>query len=99
MAKKLPPIHPGEILREEFMRPLGLSSNALARAIDVTPARLNEIVRERRGISADTALRLARYFGSSVELWMNLQRRYDVECARDALGDTLEKITPLKAAA
>lgn len=99
MAKKLPPVHPGEILREEFMRPLGLSSNALARAIGVTPARLNEIVRERRGISADTALRLARYFGSSVELWMNLQRRYDVECARDALGDTLKKITPLKAAA
>lgn len=99
MAKKLPPIHPGEILREEFMRPLGLSSNALARAIDVTPARLNEIVRERRGISADTALRLARYFGSSVEVWMNLQRRYDVECARDALGGKLKKITPLKAAA
>ena len=99
MVKKLLPIHPGEILREAFMRPLGLSSNALARAIVVTPARLNEIVRERRGISADTALRLARYFGSSVELWMNLQRRYDVECARDALGDALKAIKPLKAAA
>ncbi len=99
MAKKLPPIHPGEILREEFMRPLGLSSNALARAIGVTPARVNEIVRERRGISADTALRLARYFGSSVEVWMNLQRRYDVECARDALGGALGKIAPLEVAA
>ena len=76
-----------------------LSSNALARALVVTPARLNEIVRERRGISADTALRWARYFGSSVELWKNLQRRYNVECARDAPGDALEKITPLKAAA
>ena len=99
MVKKPLPIHPGEILREEFLRPLGLSSNALARAIVVTPARLNEIVRGRRGISADTALRLARYFGSSVDLWMNLQRRYDVECARDALGDALEKIKPRKAAA
>ncbi|MEJ7670013.1 MAG: HigA family addiction module antitoxin [Casimicrobiaceae bacterium] len=98
MVKKLLPIHPGEILREEFMPPLGLSSNALARAIVVTPARLNETVRGRRGISAETALRLARYFGSSVELWMNLQRRYDVECARDVLGDALKKITPQKAA-
>lgn len=67
MPRKLPPIHPGEILREEFMRPLGLSSNALARAIGVTPARVNEIVRERRGITADTALRLARYFGTDAQ--------------------------------
>ena len=76
MPKKLSPIHPGEILREEFMKPLGLSSNALARAIDVTPARVNEIVRERRGISADTALRLARFFGTDVQSWMNLQSHY-----------------------
>ncbi len=95
MAKKLPPIHPGEILREEFMRPLGISSNALARAIEVTPARVNEIVRERRGISADTALRLARYFNTSVEVWLNLQRRYDVECAKDAIGTALKRIHPL----
>lgn len=99
MPKRLPPLHPGEILREDFMRPLSLSSNALARAIGVTPTRLNEIVRGRRGISADTALRLGRYFGSSVELWMNLQRRYDVECARDALGDALKEITPMKSVA
>ena len=65
MSKKLRPIHPGEQLREEFMIPLGLSSNALARALNVTPARINEIVRERRGITADTALRLARYFNTS----------------------------------
>ena len=64
MTRKLPPIHPGEVLREEFMQPLGLSSNALARALEVTPARINEIVRERRGISADTALQLARFFGT-----------------------------------
>ena len=92
MSKKLPPIHPGEILREEFMRPLGLSSNALANAIGVTPARVNEIVRERRGISADTALRLARYFGTDAQSWMNLQQRYDLECAKDALGGTLNRI-------
>ena len=75
MTEKLPPIHPGEILREEFMQPLGLSCNALARAMGVTPARINEIVRERRGVSAETALRLARVFGTSVDLWMNLQQR------------------------
>lgn len=92
------PVHPGEILYEEFMRPLDLSSNALARAIGVTPARVNEIVSGKRGISADSALRLARFFGTSVDVWMNLQHRYDVECARDALGDALQKIQPLRAA-
>jgi addiction module HigA family antidote len=92
MSRKLPPIHPGEILREEFMRPLGLSSNALAKAIDVTPARVNEIVRERRGISADTALRLARYFGTDAQSWMNLQQRHDLECAKDVLGAKLARI-------
>ena len=94
MPKKLSPIHPGEILREEFMKPLGLSSNALARAIDVTPARVNEIVRERRGISADTALRLARFFGTDVQSWMNLQSHYDIQCAEDAAGRLIQKITP-----
>ncbi len=77
------------------MLPLGLSSNALARAIGVTPARINEIVRERRGITAETALRLARFFGTSVDLWMNLQQRYDLERAKDLLGDSLEQITPM----
>jgi antitoxin HigA-1 len=99
MTDKLPPIHPGEILREDFMLPLGLSSNALARAIGVTPARINEIVRERRGITAETALRLARFFGTSVDLWMNLQQRYDLERAKDLLGDSLEQITPMHLAA
>ena len=96
MGKKLPPIHPGEILREEFMKPLGLSSNALARALDVTPARINEIVRERRGISADTALRLARFFGTDVQSWMNLQTHYDIQCAEDAAGRAILKIAPRK---
>ena len=92
MSKKLPPIHPGEILREEFMRPLGLSSNAFAKAINVTPARVSDIVRERRGISADTALRLARYFGTDAQSWLNLQQHYDLECAKDSLGTQLAKI-------
>ncbi len=94
MSNKLEPIHPGEQLREEFMQPLGLSSNALARALGVTPARINEIVRERRGISADTALRLARYFDTSHAFWMNLQTRYDLQCAEDAAGETIARITP-----
>ena len=99
MTDKLLPIHPGEILREDFMLPLGLSSNALARAIGVTPARINEIVREKRGITAETALRLARFFGTSVDLWMNLQQRYDLERAKDLLGNSLEQITPMYLAA
>ena len=99
MAKKLAPIHPGEILREEFMVPLGLSSNALARALEVTPARINEIARERRSISADTALRLARYFNTSHEFWMNLQAHYDVELARAAAGKAIAHIRPLALAA
>ncbi len=99
MTEKLPPIHPGEILYEEFMRPLGLSSNAVARAIGVTPARINEIVRERRGVTAETALRLARFLGTSVELWMNLQQAYDLECAKDRLGTALDHIQPMHRAA
>ena len=94
MVRKLPPIHAGEILREEFMKPLGLSSNALARALEVTPARINEIVREQRGISADTALRLARYFGTDVQSWMNLQTHYDIQCAEDAAGRAIRRIAP-----
>src|SRR6266852_9250603 len=94
MSKKLRPIHPGEQLREEFMIPLGLSSNALARALNVTPARINEIVRERRGISADTALRLARFFGTDAHSWLNLQSHYDVQCAEDAAGQAIKRIRP-----
>lgn len=94
MAKKLAPVHPGEILREEFMVPFGLSSTSLANAIGVTPARVNDIVRERRGITADTALRLARYFGTDVESWMNLQKNYELEIARRELGGNLASIQP-----
>ena len=95
MTKKLKPIHPGEQLREEFMVPLGLSSNALARALGVTPARINDIVRERRGISADTALRLARYFGGDAKSWLNLQTNYDIQCAEDAASVAIARIRPL----
>lgn len=94
MRKKLPAIHPGEVLREEFMKPMGFSSNALAKALGVTPARINEIVRERRGITADTALRLARFFGTDVPSWLNLQQQYDICCAQDALGKSLQAIHP-----
>lgn len=96
MARKLKPVHPGEILREEFMRPMGISSNALARAVNVTPARINEIVREERDISADTALRLAWYFGTDVQSWMNLQTHYDIECAQAQAGRALSRIRPLQ---
>jgi len=81
-TNKLAPIHPGEILREEFMKPHGLSQNALARALNVPPRRINEIVLEKRGITADTALRLARYFGTTAELWTGLQADYDLRLAR-----------------
>jgi addiction module HigA family antidote len=78
------PIHPGEILREEYLSPLSLSANSLAKALSVTPARINDIVRERRGITADTALRLARYFGTDARSWMNLQAAYDLRVAEIA---------------
>lgn len=81
-TNKLPPIHPGEILREEFMLPHGLSQNALARALNVPPRRINEIVLEKRGITADTALRLARYLGTTAELWTGLQADYELRLAR-----------------
>ncbi len=81
----LPPIHPGEMLREEFLVPMGLSANALAIAIGVPATRIGEIVNERRGISADTAIRLGRYFHMSAEFWMNLQSDYDLESARFVL--------------
>ena len=93
-AKLLAPIHPGEILREEFMLPMALSSHAVARAIGVTPARVNDIVNEKRGITADTALRLGRYFGTSADVWINLQKRYELETARRELGNTLASIQP-----
>jgi antitoxin HigA-1 len=81
---KMRPIHPGEILREEYLVPLGMSVSSLAKALNVTPARMNDIVRERRGITADTALRLARYFGTDARSWMNLQAAYDLRVAEIA---------------
>ena len=93
-AKLLPPVHPGEILREEFMVPLNLSSNALAGFLGVTPARVNEIAKEKRGITADTALRLGRYFNTDAQTWMNLQKNYELECARREIGAELKHIHP-----
>src|SRR5450759_360590 len=95
MGKKLPPIHPGEILREDFMKPLGLSANALARALGVTPARINEIVRGHRRVTADTALRLARFFGTDAQSWLNLQSHYDLQCAEDEAGRAIGRIQPM----
>ncbi len=86
------PIHPGEILREEFLIPFGLSAHALALALQVPAPRINDIVRERRAITVDTALRLARFFGVSAEFWSGLQTDYDLAVARDALRDSLERI-------
>jgi antitoxin HigA-1 len=90
-ARKLNPIHPGEILAADFLEPLGLSQYRLARDISVPPRRINEIVHGTRAISADSALRLARYFGTSDRFWLNLQARYDLEMERDQLGARLAK--------
>ena len=89
--KKLTPIHPGEILREDFMKPLDLSINRLAREIMVPPGRISEIVNGKRNITADTALRLGRYFSVSPDVWLGLQNEYDLRVARNALGKELEK--------
>ena len=90
-TKKLPPIHPGEVLQEEFLKPLGISQYRLARDINLAPRRINEIIHGKRAISADTALRLARYFRTSDRFWLNLQARYDLEVERDRLGPRLER--------
>ena len=89
--RKLSPIHPGEVLHEEFLLPFGISQYRLAKDTSVPPRRINEIVRGQRSISADTALRLARYFGTSDRFWLNLQSHYDLERERDRLGKRLEK--------
>ena len=92
---RMPALHPGEMLREEFMKPLGLSANALAIALRVPVTRISEIVRERRGITADTALRLARYFNMSPAFWMRLQMDFDLECASEAEDAAIrEEIRP-----
>src|SRR6516225_10726585 len=89
--RKLPPVHPGKILLEEFLSPLGLSQYRLAKETSVPPRRINEIVRGSRSIGADTALRLARYFGTSERFWSNLQVRYDLEVEKDRLGGRLSR--------
>ncbi len=92
MTKRdFPPIHPGEVLATEFLAPLGISQYRLAKDIGVTSRRINEIVHGRRAITADTALRLARYFGMEAEFWLNLQARYDLEVAQESLGDALDQ--------
>ncbi|MER5394341.1 HigA family addiction module antitoxin [Saccharopolyspora sp. NPDC002686] len=93
----MPPVHSGEVLSEEYLEPLGVTQHRLAVAIGVPPRRINEIVHGKRGVSADTALRLARFFGTSERFWLNLQSRYDLERERDALADTLARIQPLSA--
>ena len=89
--KKLPLVHPGEILLEEFLEPMGISQYRLAKDISVPPRRINEIVHGLRGITADTALRLSLYFGSSERFWLNLQTRYDLEVEKDRLGKSLDQ--------
>ena len=89
--RRLAPVHPGEILMQEFLQPMGISQYRLAKDINVSPRRINEIVHGKRAISADTALRLARYFGMSETFWSNLQAHYDLELQKDLLGDKLEK--------
>ncbi len=93
--EKLAPVHPGEILIEDFIRGFGITQHKLAVAIGVPPRRINEIVHGNRRITADTALRLGRYFGIEDQFWLNLQSHYDLEVERDALGDQLEAIRPL----
>ncbi|MDR5802584.1 HigA family addiction module antitoxin [Caballeronia sp. LZ001] len=93
------PVHPGEVLREDYLAPLGMSANALANALHVTAGRINDIVRERRGITPDTAMRLARYFGGDAQSWMNLQLMYDMKIAeRDLARDIEREISPREAA-
>ena len=96
---RLEPVHPGEILKHDFMEPFGLSATALARATGVTPARINEIVRGRRGITAATALRLAKYFGTDPQSWMNLRTHYELALAETAAAGDLRIIRPTEAVA
>jgi len=95
LDERLAPVHPGEILQIEFLEPMGLSQYALAKAIGVPPQRIGEIVHGRRAVTAETALRLGRYFGMDARFWLNLQTRYDLDVAEDALADRLEReVTP-----
>ena len=98
ITDKIPPIHPGEVLMEDFIKGFGITQNKLAVAIGVPPRRINEIVHGKRGISADTALRLGRYFGVSAQFWLNLQTRYELDLAEDRAAEQIAAITPLRAA-
>lgn len=94
---KIPPVHPGEVLLEEFLKPWGVSQNKLAKSMNITTTRLNDVVRGRRGISGDTALRLARATNTTPEFWLNLQSLYELEIAREELGDRLEaEVSPME---
>ena len=99
MTDKLyPPIHPGEILMEDFIEPFGITQHKLSVAIGVPPRRINEIVHGKRAVTADTALRLGKYFGIDPQFWLNLQAHYELELARDRVSEQIEAITPLKVA-
>jgi antitoxin HigA-1 len=98
MPKKLPPLHPGEVLREEFLTPLSLSAGALAKVMGVPRTRVERIVAESMGITADTALRLGKALGTSAQLWLNLQNRFDVETTERAIGKQLARISQVNAA-
>jgi antitoxin HigA-1 len=91
MIEKMLPVHPGEILLEEYLKPMGLSQHKLALCLGVDPRRINEIVQGKRSITADTALRLARFFSTSAQMWLNMQTWYDLEVARDALAGRIEQ--------
>ena len=98
-SQRLAPVHPGEVLLEEFLRPLGLSQNRLARSIAVPPRRVNEIVLGKRSVTAETALRLGRYFGTSPQFWLGLQADYDLDVAADRVGERLEREVEVRAEA
>lgn len=95
---KIAPIHPGEVLMEDFIKRFGITQNKLAVSIGVPPRRINEIVHGKRGITADTALRLAKYFGTSAEFWLNLQSHYELDRAEDAAGEQIAQIKPVQVA-
>jgi addiction module antidote protein, HigA family len=90
-VKKLPPVHPGEVLLEDFMKPLGLSQYRVAKDIGVSPIRISQIIHGKRAITADTAMRLSRYFGTSAEVWLRLQARYDLEVAQEQIGERIKQ--------
>jgi antitoxin HigA-1 len=96
MAKKLPPVHPGEVLREDFLVPMKLAPYGLAKALGVPRTRIERLAREETPVTADTALRLARYFGTTPGFWMGMQAQYDIEQAADALAPELKRIAPAK---